>query len=132
MIDSGQRVVFLAENHAGAAPSYHLAYEAITEETPYAFSKPAQLTAASGLATSCRANRGPSAKAPLVLVNHWITTDPVPRPSDATKVNAFGPLMRRLDECERTRHHIPNLVAVNFYRRGALLRAVDALNGVDG
>jgi hypothetical protein len=130
MIDSDQRVVFLAENHAGAATWYHLAYDAITEETPYAFSKPAQLTAASGLAPTCRPNRGP-AEAPLFLVNHWTTTDPVPRPSDATKVNGFGPLMRRLDDCERIRHHIPNLVAVNFYRRGDLLRAVDALNGVD-
>ena len=34
MIDDNQRVVFLAENHAGAAPWYRLAYEQITEETP--------------------------------------------------------------------------------------------------
>jgi hypothetical protein len=27
------------------------------------------------------------------------------------------------------RGHIPNLVAVNFYRRGDLMRAVDTLNG---
>jgi hypothetical protein len=27
-------------------------------------------------------------------------------------------------------HHIPNLVAVTFYREGDLLRAVDTLNGV--
>jgi hypothetical protein len=44
MIDSNQRVVFLAENQAGAAPWYHLAYQAITKETPYGFSKPEQLT----------------------------------------------------------------------------------------
>jgi hypothetical protein len=129
MIDGDQRVLFLAENHAGAAPWYHLAYQAITEETPYAFSKPGQLTNESGLAGTCRPNRGPS-RAPLFLVNHWITTDPVPLPSDAAKVNAYAPLMRRLRDCERVRHHIPNLVAVNFYRRGNLLRAVDTLNGV--
>jgi hypothetical protein len=129
MIDSDQRVVFLAENHAGAAPWYHLAYGSITEETPYAFSKPPQLTDPAGLAASCRPNRGP-AGAPLFLVNHWITTDPVPLPSNAAKVNAYEPLVRRLRECERLRHHIPNLVAVNFYRQGDLFRAVDALNGV--
>src|SRR6185503_19880985 len=28
MIETDQRLVFLAENHAGAAPWYHLAYEA--------------------------------------------------------------------------------------------------------
>jgi hypothetical protein len=129
MIDSNQRLVLLAENHAGAAPWYHLAYQSITEETPYAFAKPEQLTARSQLAASCKPNRGP-ADAPLFLVNHWITTDPVPLPSNAAKVNAYAPLRRRLRTCQRIRHHIPNLVAVNFYRRGDVLRAVNALNGI--
>jgi hypothetical protein len=130
MIDRNQRVLFLAENHAGAAPWYHLAYRAITQETPYKFSKPEQLTGPSMLAASCKPSRGP-ANAPMFLVNHWITTDPVPLPSHAAEVNAYGPLMRRLRECERIRHHIPNLVAVNFYRRGDLFRAVNTLNGVE-
>jgi hypothetical protein len=129
MIDRNQRVVFLAENHAGAAPWYRLAYKGITEETPYAFAKPEQLADPSHVATSCRANRGP-ARAPMFLVNHWITTDPLPLPSNADKVNAYRPLMRRLRQCQRIRHHIPNLVAVNFYRRGDLLRAVNTLNGI--
>lgn len=129
MIDDGQRVVFLAENRAGAAAWYRPAYRAVTEETPYAFSRPAQLTDPSGLAASCRPNRGP-AGAPLFLFNHWVTTDPLPRPSNSDKVNAYGPLMRRLQHCRRRRDHVPNLVAVNFYARGDLLRAVDALNGV--
>jgi hypothetical protein len=129
MINTNQRVVFLAENHAGAAPWYRLAYQTITEETPYAFSKPGQLTNPARLANTCKPNRGP-ARAPMFLVNHWVTTDPVPLPSYADKVNAYGPLMRRLRECQRIRHHIPNLVAVNFYRRGDPLRAVDTLNGV--
>jgi len=129
MIDSGQRVVFLAEEHAGAAPWYHLAYDGITEETPYSFSKPEQLTSPSAVPASCRPNRGGDG-APLLLVNHWITTDPLPRPSNADQVNAFGPLLNRLQECRRIRHHIPNLVAVDFYRHGDVERAVDALNGL--
>jgi hypothetical protein len=129
MIDSNQRVVFLAENHAGAAPWYHLAYGAITQETPYSFSKAGQLTDPAALDASCRPYRGP-ARAPLFLVNHWVTTDPLPRPSDAEKVNAYERLLRRLQTCRRIRHHLPNLVAVNFYRRGDLERAVDTLNGV--
>ena len=129
MIDSGQRVVFLAEEHAGAAPWYHLAYDGITEETPYSYSKAEQLTSPPALPASCRANRGGDG-APLFLVNHWITTDPVPRPSNADQVNAFGPLLNRLQECRRIRHHIPNLVAVDFYRHGDVERAVDALNGL--
>jgi hypothetical protein len=129
MIDTNQRVVFLAENHAGAAPWYRLAYDTITEETPYAFAKPEQLIDPAALAATCALSRGP-ARAPMFLVNHWITTDPLPLPSQADKVNAYRPLMRRLRECQRIRRHIPNLVAVNFYRRGDLLRAVDTLNGV--
>jgi hypothetical protein len=129
MIASNQRVLFLAENEAGGAPWYHPTYDAITQETPYSFSRPEQLIGAAGLAASCRANRGP-ADAPLFLVNHWVTTDPVPLPSHASEVNAYEPLMARLRECERIRHHFPNLVAVNFYRRGDLLRAVDTLNRI--
>ena len=37
MIERGQRLVLLAENHAGAAPWYQLAYERLTEETPFHF-----------------------------------------------------------------------------------------------
>jgi hypothetical protein len=66
----------------------------------------------------------------MFLVNHWTTTDPIPLPSHADKVNAYRPFVRRLRECQRIRHHVPNLVAVNFYARGDLLRAVNALNGV--
>jgi hypothetical protein len=63
-------------------------------------------------------------------VNHWITTDPVPLPSNAGKVNAYAPLLARTRECERLRKHLPNLVAVDFYRRGDLFRVVDTLNGL--
>ena len=128
MIDRNQRVVFLAENQAGAAPWYHLAYERITEETPFAFSRPPR----SPIPRDCRraAPEPRAGAAPLFLVNHWITTDPLPLPSNAAKVNAYRPLLRRLRTCRRTRHHLPNLVAVDFYRRGDLQRAVDTLNGV--
>jgi hypothetical protein len=129
MIESGKRVLFLAENRAGAAPWYRPAYRRLTEETPYSFSQAVQLTRPSGLEASCRPNRGPEG-APLFLLNHWVTTDPVPRPSDAVKVNAYDALLARARECERTRDHVPNLVAVNFSGRGDLLRVVDALNGV--
>jgi hypothetical protein len=130
MVDSGERVVFLAENHAGAAPWYHLAYDTLTEETPYAFKKPAQLTDPANLDKSCEPNRGPD-RAPLFLLNHWITTDPVPLPSHASKVNAYDPLLARAKDCQRIRNHLPDLVAVNFYRRGDLFRVVDTLNGLN-
>ena len=127
MVDTGKRVVFLAENEAGGAPWYHLAYDGITEETPYAFTKVRQLTNPDRLEASCEPNRGPEG-APLFLLNHWITTDPVPLPSNARKVNAYDPLLERARECQRIRGHLPNLVAVNFYREGDLFRVVDTLN----
>jgi hypothetical protein len=129
MIDSGQRIVFLAENHAGAAPWYRLAYEHITMETPFGFSRVPQLTAKDKLPASCEPNRGPKS-APLFLVNHWITTDPVPLASNAAQVNAYDPMLARMRECRRLRGHLPNLVAVDFYRAGDLFRVVDTLNGV--
>jgi hypothetical protein len=129
MVDSNERVVFLAENHAGGAPWYHLAYDSITEETPYSFKKVVQLTTPDDLDSTCKANRGPEG-APLFLLNHWITTDPVPLPSHASRVNAYDPLLERARDCQRLRNHLPNLVAVNFYLRGELFRVVDTLNGL--
>ncbi len=52
------------------------------------------------------------------------------RPSDAAKVNAYRPFMRRARECRKLRSHLPNLLAVNFYREGDLFRVADALNGL--
>jgi hypothetical protein len=129
MIDSGHRVLFLAENRGGAAPWYQRAYDELLQETPFSFRSPAPLLDPANLPATCADNRGP-ASAPLFLVNHWVTTDPLPRPSDADAVNAYEPLLARLRTCERVRRHIPNLVAVNFPRHGDLYRAVDTINGV--
>ena len=129
MLESDRRLVVLAENHAGGAPWYRLAYGSITEETPFKFTKVAQLTDSKELPATCKPNRGPE-RAPVFLVNHWISTDPIPLPSDAAKVNAYKPLLARMRECQRIRNHLPNLVAVNFYRTGDVFKVVDALNGV--
>jgi hypothetical protein len=119
----------LAENQAGVAPWYRPAYEQLVQETPFTFKSVAALTGQATLAATCRANRGP-ADAPLLLVNHWVNTDPAPRPSNAAAVNAFDPLLRRARACERARGRRVNLLAVDFYTRGELFRVVDALNGV--
>jgi hypothetical protein len=129
LISTGRRLVVLAENHAGAAPWYQLAYQRLTEETPYTFKRPALLTDPADLPASCEPNRGP-ARAPLFLVNHWVSTDPIPLSRDAATVNAYAPLLRRARDCQRIRHHLPNLLAVNFYEQGDVLGVVDTLNGV--
>jgi hypothetical protein len=121
MIESGGRVLMLYENGPGdpAVPWYHDAYRSM-QETPYHFTKPSQM--------SCAPNRGP-ADASLFLINHWIDTSPAPRPSNAAKVNAYTPLLERARRCERERKRMPNILAVDFYRTGELLRVTDTLNG---
>jgi hypothetical protein len=126
MIDSGHRLLVLAENRAGGAPWYQPAYTRLLQETPFAFSGPAQLA---DTASSCQDNRG-TANAPLFLLNNWVTTDPVPRPSNASEVNAYATLLARARACERARRHVINLVAVDFYRRGDVVRVTNTLNGV--
>jgi hypothetical protein len=129
LVEADRRLVMLAEHEAGAAPWYQLVYDRLTQETPFSFSRVAQLTAPDGLDATCAPNRGPDG-APLFLVNHWITTDPRPLPSNAAVVNAYDALLRRARDCERVRGQLPNLLAVDFYRRGDVFAVVDELNGV--
>jgi hypothetical protein len=131
MIESGGRLVVFAERDAGDLPWYHVAYESALQETPFTFTKVRELTDPARLDATCRPNRGP-AGAPLFLINHWISTDPVPLPSQASDVNAYEPLLRRARTCARIRDRVPTLLAVNFYRRGDLFRVADTLNGITG
>ena len=64
-------------------------------------------------------------------MNHWIESTPTPRPSNAAVVNAYDFLLSRARLCQRERRRLPNLVAVDFYATGDLLRVVRTLNGLD-
>ena len=131
MIESNQRLVVMAENDAGDISWYHLAYRRALQETPFRFTTTAALTDPSRIPESCRPHRGPDS-APLFLLNHWVDTTPLPRASNAAIVNARPALLGRARTCERIRHRLPNLVAVDFFRRGDVLGVVNALNGVGG
>jgi hypothetical protein len=121
MVDSGQRVVVFAENDSEGVPWYHQAFE-ICQETPYRFLDPSEF--------SNQPNRG-GTKGSLLLLNNWIESAPASKPSNAEIVNAYDALLKRARACRKERGMIPNLVAVDFYRSGDLLRVVDALNGVE-
>ena len=129
MIDSGKRVVVMAENDNGGLSWYPLAYRDILQETPYRFTSVAQLTDPAQVENSCRPNRGP-ASAPLFLVNNWVDTSPLPQASNAAVVNGYSALLRRAQTCQRIRHRLPNLVAVDFYKRGDVFGVVRTLNGL--
>ena len=76
------------------------------QETPFSFRSPEALIGTENLAATCEENRGPDT-APLLLLNHWVSTDPTPLPSHAAQVNAYEPLLRRARECERIRDQSP-------------------------
>jgi hypothetical protein len=121
LVDTNQRVVVMAENRVDSIPWYHLSTD-VCQETPYGFKTPEEF--------SNRPNRG-GTKGSLLLMNHWIETTPTPLPSNAEIVNAYDFLLKRALACKRERGMMPNLVAVDFYRSGDLMRVVDALNRVE-
>jgi hypothetical protein len=128
MIEDNERVVVMAEHQAGAAPWYRDGYTDVLEETPYRFKQPSELIDRGKLARSCRPNRG-SEDNPLFLLNHWIDTSPAPKPSNAAQVNDAKALLTRIRACKRVRGQRPNLIAVDFYATGDLMKVVDELNG---
>ena len=123
MVDSDQRVLVVTENRTDdAVPWLHAQFD-LFQETPYRFSTPAELAAES----SCVPNRG-DPRNPLLLLNNWVDTSPLPQPRNAAEVNAYGALLRRARTCERLRGRLPNLVAVDFYEEGDVTGVVDTLN----
>ena len=121
MVDSDQRVVAFLESGKPGVDWLHPAFDAI-QETAYRSLQPAQF--------SCAPNRGGSGGS-LFQLNHWIETAPTPRPSNAAVVNAYDFLLGRAQRCEAERAHIPNIIAVDFYRTGDLFKVVKHLNGLD-
>jgi hypothetical protein len=121
MVESNQRVVVMAENHWEGVPWYHGAFE-VCQETPYRFLKPEEM--------SNKPGRGGTSGS-LLLMNNWIETTPAPLPSNAEIVNSYDFLLKRARACKKTRKMMPNLIAVDFYKTGDLIRVVDALNGVE-
>jgi len=129
MIDSAQKVVVYAENHGGGAPWYTAGYDRALQDTPFTFKRAERLTTPSNWPRTCVVKRG-KPDAPLFLINHWVNTDPTPRPSDAVRVNREDVIDGRATVCERIRDRHPTLFAVDFAEEGDLYGAVDELNGV--
>lgn len=118
LVETDQRVVVMAENVPESVEWYHPAFQ-VLQETPYAFHKPEDFTE-----TPNRGGTGGS----LMLLNHWIETTPLPKPSNAAIVNAHDFLMKRITNFEKRRGRLPNLVAVDFYATGDLVQVCRELN----
>ena len=120
MIDARERVVVLTESGRPGVPWIHPAFE-VMQETPYHFTAPSEL--------ACTPNRGGTAGS-LFLMNNWIDTTPAPKPSNAAIVNAYDALLARATACQKERGRRPTVIAVDFYRTGALFPVVRSLNGI--
>ena len=118
MVETDQRVLVMAENDTTGVAWYHPAF-ALMQETPYTFHDPSEF--------SNRPNRGGTGGS-LLLLNHWIESTPMPKPSNASIVNARTALLARIRACRRERGRYPNLVAVDFYGVGDLIPVVRELN----
>jgi len=120
MAESDQRVLVMAENNSAGVPWYHQAFE-VCQETPYKFENPTEF--------SNKLNRGGTGGS-LLLMNHWIETTPMPKPSNAEIVNAYDFLLARARACQKQRRMLPNLIAVDFYATGDLMRVAQTMNGI--
>jgi hypothetical protein len=118
MIDARERVLVLTESGRPGVPWIHPAFD-VMQETPYRFKQPSEL--------SCAPNRGGTGGS-LFLMNNWIDTTPAPKPSNAAIVNAYEALVARARQCRTERGRMPTLIAVDFYKTGALFRVARALN----
>ena len=126
LIESDKRLFVMAEvdSGGGAIPWYHQGF-GLAMETPYTFHSAEEL--ADG--ASCDQNRGGAGK-PLFQLNHWV--EKLPRsPSTAERVNDLDFLLDRARRCEKLRDGaLPNIVAVDYYDKGAVVDATAALNGL--
>ena len=131
MVTSGKRLVMLTESGTSSVSWYHPAYTGLLQETPYSFATPGLLTSASGLATSCRVNRGGSA-GKLFLMNHFVTPSGlgVPKTADAQAVNTKAAIVARARACRTARGRLPTILAVNHTDLGDVVGAARQLNGL--
>ena len=113
LIDRDERVIVLAENHAGGG-----AVDPSAAGGDAGDAVPLQDRAgARGARRAAEPNRGGTAGS-LLLVNHWVDTSPAPRVTIARRVNARGFLDRRVDRCRAERGMLPTVLAIDFYRQG--------------
>jgi hypothetical protein len=118
MIDSGGRILLVAEHETGGA-SWYRSTNAVMQETPFDFKSKAEMT--------CKGGRGDRSTT-IFLINNWISTDPTPFPSNAKQVNNHEFLLNRARQCEKQRQNFPNVLNVDFYKQGDVFGVVEELN----
>jgi|SRR5215208_7889033 len=111
----------LGKAQFGDIPWLHRQFD-VVQETPYEFKTVGDLEAPE----SCRPNEGAPGN-PLFLLNHWVDTSPYFLPRNARRVNAYEALLRRARRCMSERKRFPNLVTVDFFDEGDVVRVAKTL-----
>ncbi len=117
MIASGRRVVVFDEGDGGAEDWY---------QPEFLFVKDTPIRSVLSSPGSCEPGRG-APDSPLLLLNHWVDRFP-PSPSANRRISDRESLLTRVRSCRRRRGAMPNLIAVDFYGSGAVLRFARELN----
>jgi hypothetical protein len=130
MIRKNHRVVMLSDNESKGDPAwYRPTYQGLLQETPYTFNPPSELTDPAKWPETCRPNRGDTTGS-LFLMNHWSPSTPPATPDleASAAVNASDVILGRAKTCAEVRGRVPNIVAVDQFTAGGMLRAVKKLN----
>jgi hypothetical protein len=114
-------VIFAQERTSGHYPWNPYAFNWM-EDTPLGAVKPSQFT--------CKLYRGQTGN-PMLLMNNWADIFP-PRPQPNVPVVQRRFILSRAQRCVEQRGRYPNLILTDFYNRGNVVGAVNALNGVEG
>jgi hypothetical protein len=118
LVRTGRRVVVFTEKDADGTVPWYLDGFSFVQDTPLKATRPEQL--------SCRRARG-TADSPLLMLNHWADVFP-PRLRANRPFQTETFLLRRAHRCARRRGLPVNLIAVDYYDQGGLLKAVTRLN----
>ena len=121
LIEAGTPLIVFLESGTPGVPWMYPAFDGAIMETPYTFHETSEF--------NCKENRGGN-NALLFQINHWIESTPAPKPSNAAIVNRTDYLWGRANQCMKERHHLPNIIAVDFYKVGNLMGVVRRLNGL--
>ena len=117
LIASGRRLVIFDEDDGGDASWY---------QPGFVFVQDTNIDSLLDSVTACDPRRG-TPESPLLLMNHWIDRFP-PSPRQNRAVSDRRTLLRRVRSCREVLGRPPNLIAVDFYEGGEVIRTARELN----
>jgi uncharacterized membrane protein HdeD (DUF308 family) len=119
LVRRNRRVIVFTEKDADGTVPWYLDGFSYVQDTPLGATKVSQL--------SCKRERG-DADSPWLMLNHWADLFP-PRRTPNAPFQMRRELVSRAHQCARRRGVPVSLIAVDHYDQGALVEAVEELNG---